>query len=194
MTLKEIEALKLIDAIGIILRWILDVELLPEGEELYWISETGTSQYDRLKVNKVYKKPKLKELNAQFGMYKEKLKDIENARLANIARIEDLKSRWAALKFGATAFAIVNPGVPNRALWIKNALQNTNHAAIEAKMVALEDEDQSIIEHQEEIDKEKEDRRKDIAQLKKGLDAIESSDLPTWHKRILRRLVLELKE
>jgi hypothetical protein len=41
---------------------------------------------------------------------------------------------------------------------------------------------------------EKQARKQEIAQIKNMLDNINSSDLPPWHKKLLKRLIKELKE
>ena len=41
---------------------------------------------------------------------------------------------------------------------------------------------------------EKEERKNEIKQLKKDIRLINDSDLPQWHKKLLKRLIKELKE
>jgi len=40
----------------------------------------------------------------------------------------------------------------------------------------------------------KEARKTEISQIKQAIDLIDSSDKPVWEKKLLKRLVLELKE
>lgn len=44
------------------------------------------------------------------------------------------------------------------------------------------------------IEQEKSDRKAEIALIKATKDDINNSDLPPWHKKILRRLIKELRE
>lgn len=194
MTLTEIENLKIRDVVAEIMGALLDPELLPEGQKAYWLAEEGLNDYDRLRVNDVYEKPTLLEINAEFDRIKAELIAIENARLAEIERVRDLKLRWNALEDKRAAFHAVSPDVPNHALWIKKALANEDHEFIESKMVEIETKDDELFAERQLEEEEKEARATELDQIKKAIDLINGSDLPVWHKKILRRLVQDLKE
>ena len=53
----------------------------------------------------------------------------------------------------------------------------------------------SDISDQIQAEKDAEEARKsDIRQIKAALDQVNNSELPLWHKRLLKRLIKELKE
>lgn len=56
--------------------------------------------------------------------------------------------------------------------------------------------DKKAIFDQKEIEKEQEraDRKADVQELKGYIQTINESELPAWHKKILRKLVRDLKE
>lgn len=81
--------------------------------------------------------PSQAELDAELVTYKQELTDAENARLAEEARIQDLKDRYAAIgREAAQANGMSNPDA-----YFRDAiLKNSDHAAAEAVMAAMEAE------------------------------------------------------
>lgn len=63
--------------------------LVPDAE--FTISEIEGTWYDKLEMEN---KPTLEQFEAEFQVYLNELLEIEEARLAEIARIEDIKTRW----------------------------------------------------------------------------------------------------
>lgn len=57
-------------------------------------------------------------------------------------------------------------------------------------VVSIED---VTAEYQAEIDA-KEERKTEIHQMKQAMNVIDESDLPNWHKKILKRLIKELRD
>lgn len=194
MTLQEIDELELLDVAGYLLGYMLDLELLPPDEPLYTISDDEVAPYFRIIVNPVYEKPTQLELNAQFSAYKQSLTDMENARLEEVARRDDLRSRWQTISDKNAVFAAVFPSLSNRKVWFRDFLNDTNHEAVELKMVEIEAKNVELIALGDAEEIARQERRDEILALKALIADVNASDLPPWHKKILRKLIRDLKE
>jgi len=97
---------------------------------------------------------------------------------ARIDALLDLRMSLAALKISG-----------NPAKWEKDFLKNPNKeimAQIEAKDIEIEAEKIAV-------KTENQERRGNISQVKDSIQQIKDSDKPAWEKKILIRLVKELR-
>lgn len=95
MNYEQISALTLNDSITMLFHRIVDLSLLPEGEAAWeYDSEIGLSEIDHWIFNVVLVKPTLEALEAEFVTYKAELTAIEDARIAEAARVADIQARW----------------------------------------------------------------------------------------------------
>lgn len=83
-------------------------------------------------------KPTLSQLEAEFEVYKQHLRDLEQARLDEIARVEDLVSRVKALPDTRTLFSLSHPGLPNPEAWIRDYILRAEPSVAESNMQLLE--------------------------------------------------------
>lgn len=136
MTLEQINALILED------RMVDIFSRLIEGDYSIEVDEEIDDLYDSLTVIGA-DKPTREAAEAEFLVYQQELIDQENARLAEVARLQDLTDRIAALSDKSAAHTSLNPDVPNAALWIKENILEAESVTAEANMVALESADAS---------------------------------------------------
>jgi len=134
--LEQIQSLVLDDAFFTILR-----QLLPAID--YQINHSALDLtlplYDQVVLTGAVK-PTLAEMNTQFGIYKQNLIDSENARLAEEARVKDIKDRLIAMPYVREAHLSLHPGMPNAYLWVKENILQADAALAEANLVVLENE------------------------------------------------------
>lgn len=132
MTIAEINALTLEDvAIQVISR------LLKGQTYNISIDDTITNLFDQVIITGATK-PTRTEADAEFLIYKQELLDAENARLAEVARMQDIRNRLAALSNQNDAHFAMNPNIPNAALWVKENILEAAPATAEANLAALE--------------------------------------------------------
>lgn len=99
-----------------------------------------SANYDIDNPEEVYE-PTQEDLEAEFLVYKAELIAAETERL----RVLDLNTRIEALDEANYAHQVMNPGIPNAALYRKNTiLDNSDHAAAEANLVTLESKDTEL--------------------------------------------------
>ncbi len=147
------------------------------------------SDYERMTMASC-PKPDFADLTADLILYKAEETVKENDRLAEVARIDDWTNRVNAL--------------PDLRLAMFKCLYMDSNAkqfakimirfADQAKLDCLESKSAEI---QAEFDAEiakKDTRKNDIQQIKAAFAQIDASSKPAWEKKILKRLVNELKE
>ena len=153
------------------------------------------SNYDRL----LEPKPTFEELQEKLVLYKAYLTAEEDARLAELARVNALKDRIRAIggKYGnynslsGIHEQMVRCGfIGNIPILIRKFIKNNDLEKIEC----LETEYAKMQSEQTAEQAEKDERTTDIQQIKTAINLIKDSDLPAWHKKLLIRLVKELKE
>jgi len=125
MTLDQINALAFEDSIWEVADRLHDELIalnreLPEGEAPVW----ADLEFLDLDQNPVAG-PTLEAAQADFLIYKQELLDAENARLAEIARVEDIKSRWSLV---TDIRAVVNASNP--ALELKRIIDEDDQATL----------------------------------------------------------------
>ncbi len=108
-------------------------------------------------------------------------------------RRQDLRGRFNALGNGVKLVKRRYPQIKNVVIYFQE-LRDVSRAA-EAEAFMLEIEAEKIIYDAEvtAILEAKVERAADISQIKSDLVKIDNSDLPDWHKRILKRLVSDMK-
>ena len=138
MTLEQINTLTIDDAALTVLVRLLGSEAdisIPEGLE-------SPTYADYVVVGAT--KPALEAAQAELAVYKQELTDAENARLAEVARMDDINARLGAMDDSRAAFYSINPNIPNAALWIKENILTADAVSAEANLAALEAADVSV--------------------------------------------------
>ena len=127
MTLDQIDNMTLEDNLWQMIHRLVDIVGLPEGEALLTLDEDDLlSDYDRIIINPIFIKPTLEELEAELILLKAELTAIEDARLAEIARVQDINDRWSAMTDIRAVTSIQNP-----ALELKRIIRENDQAALE---------------------------------------------------------------
>jgi len=149
------------------------------------------SMYDRLKEPK----PKFEELQAKLELYKASLFEQEDLRIAEVARVEDLKNRWNAIFDCPYIVRRLYPTVNNPLKKFNDMLSKDKATQAEALMKAIETEaavrDAELLAEQTKA----EERENEIKDLKENvINLINNSDKPLWEKKLLIRLVKELRK
>lgn len=148
MTLEQIQNLTLNESFVEVLDGLIDFSQTPKGERSYWFFENEGSNYDRLELNKIFTKPSLKEMEAEFEIYKSKLTAKEEVRLIEKTRQNDLKYRFKTLKdrdAGLPAFYQIIKNTSNPAVYFtQSILKESNHSLAESRLKAIEDADKVL--------------------------------------------------
>lgn len=114
MTLAEVAALTIEDTFDTLFVRIMDESLTPAGESAYSVLDVGTDFYDdKVIFNQVYNKPPRAVFDAELVTYKAELSTVEQARLDEIARVDDIKARFAAISDLHYSFSEAGKVVPN---------------------------------------------------------------------------------
>lgn len=144
MTLTDINNLNFETSHMIALSRMLDYNLVPEGEPAITIDPDDTkTTYARIILHaNLGIKPTKAAITNEIEVYKSELIVIEQARLDELARVQNLIDRIAALDEPDYAHAVLNSSIPNAILHRKvTILKNANHAEAEANLVILEAKD-----------------------------------------------------
>jgi len=93
--------------------------------------------YDKLFLHRSFTKPTLAKYKAEFKKYKAELKAVEDARLADIAKVKDMTARIAKLQdFHSIQQLAGLPNTPNSAVELKRILDDRDDATL-AKLEAV---------------------------------------------------------
>lgn len=127
--IDQINALTLEDVLYIVLDRILDLSgitgpayMLDEDESLPF--------YDRIIVNQSLVKPPLATLEQELSDYKAELVAAENARLAEIARVKDIRDRFNAIKDIRGAINKANLSVTNPAIELERIVKEDDQVML----------------------------------------------------------------
>lgn len=197
MTIQEIENMVLDESnYSIILVRLLDMEMLPEGEFFYHLDEDDTiALYDRITVNQVYQKPTEDQMSIEFELYREESKVLEQERLDEIVRRQDLIERYANLKDYRSAGAAL--GKSNIDLYFKvSILDNTNHDQAEINMTEFESVDQTKYDESQldiYIKHRESEYTKIDGLLKEALVEDKLGDSTKWDEYVLLRQVIKIQ-
>lgn len=172
--LERIAALTLDEVFINILYRLVDFSTIPRDEVNYMVSEDVTlSMYDRVALHSSLTKPTLTAMDSDLVVYKQELTDIENARLAEIVRQNDLKARWKGIydrDNGMPAFYSLIPDRPNHAVYLRDdILREQDHALAESRMQAIEAADVIVVKDKNAI-AYKANRRKAYASFQDQFD------------------------
>lgn len=140
MTLEQISQIILDESnVFILIDRLVDTSSIPSGEYSYSLDQNlSLDFYDRIIMHESLLKPSLVEFNAELENYKAELTQIENDRLNEIARVEDIKNRFLSLQNIRPILSHLGLDIPNLALELKriikeddqNFLSNLETAAI----------------------------------------------------------------
>ena len=140
MTYDEINALTVEDCVAELFIRLTDISPVPEGEMVYeWDEDEELSNYERLIPNEALEKPSLEDMEAELTVYQAELTAAEDARLAEIARKEDLYARVQTMldrDAGFPAFYAVVSDVPNHAVYLKGLIEDKDRAAEAESLIA----------------------------------------------------------
>lgn len=117
MTLQEISELTIEKVFPDLLNRIIDLSNLPAGSPAYQIDLDNTKPfYERVIVHQSLVKPSLQLFTDELEEYKAELTSYENARIAEIDRVEDIKLRFGAIgdirgAIMKAGLSIINPAI-----------------------------------------------------------------------------------
>jgi len=97
MTIAEINALTLDDVFVEILYRMVDFAPVPQGFPDYTVDDQQVDVYDQYVLHASVSKPAKSAMEAEFLVYQQELLDAENARLTEVARVQDIKDRFEAI-------------------------------------------------------------------------------------------------
>lgn len=127
MTLEKIDSLTFED-VGIkILRRLLSdsFHLVPENEE--WV-EADLTLHPALPV------PTQEEIDAELTAYKAELRATEEARLAEVARVDAIKARWEAIEDAPYLLSLFIPSPINAELELAKIIESDDSANLLADL------------------------------------------------------------
>lgn len=148
MTYTEINALQFDEStVYILLSRIFDLNGIIDNEQpLYQVSYEvpEDSFYDRLTLHSELSKPTLQTFQTELDLYKVELTSIEDARLAEVARIQDIKDRFNAIKSIHRVFQSCGKTQPNSALELKRIIDENDQDTLtnyEIAYIPIKDEE-----------------------------------------------------
>lgn len=165
MTLEQIGALTIEgNEITLMLRMI-DLSALPEGEVPYSFPEGFEPSYDNLILHpSLGSKPTNQDLQDELVLYKAELTTAEEARLAEIARVEDLKTRWKNL-FDKH---LSNPGITNPEAYFRDTiLKEEDKNLAESRLAAIE-----VVDAAEKVKYDNDQAKIPMDELRKERDVL----------------------
>lgn len=139
MTLEQIGQLNLENSFFEILNRLVDFSVISDKLPAYTIDpDTTLSMYDRVSLHTSVSKPLLTDMEAEFLVYKQKLTDMETARLAEMARREALQLRIDALgnNFHSLLAKANIPNIPNSAIEYKRIIDEDDTVRLDALELA----------------------------------------------------------
>jgi hypothetical protein len=154
MTIEEINALTVSDVESVLKeRILIDQGETPPFDFEEWVFDPA-------------------DLEAELAEYIAEEVAKEEARLVEVARVQDLKDRIDALHDANSAHAWLRCEVPNAALFRKQRiLDNPDHAEAEALMVELEIKDAELKVARDAVQYQ-EDRRREYPSIEECIHAI----------------------
>jgi len=158
----------------------------PEEEDFYTLDEdVELSMYDRVTLNDVFIKPDLVDMEAELVTYKAELTIIEEARLTEVARKEDLESRWMSMKNddpGMPAFMQLYKISNSEAYFLDKILNEEDKNLAESRLKIIEEKNVEVVADA----KSKEwipNRKAGYGSVEDQLDEI-YHDIDAWRARI----------
>ena len=156
MTFEEINNLSLEDVIFQVLQRMMtqtDWDALPEGENFYTVDVNKTLPEEKYGLSVKAVTPS--EILAEFDAYKVELTQIEQARLDEIARVEDIKTRWEAMDARMISHRL-GFNVPNLAIELKRIIKEDDQI-----MLSNYEAENSVYLSEKSVIEYKEKRKKD---------------------------------
>lgn len=133
MTLQEISELTIEKVFADLFNRIIDLSNLPAGSPAYQMDlDENKSFYDRVIVHQSLVKPSLELFEAELEELKSELNAIENARLAEIARVDDINSRFNAIPDIRGAIVKASLDIPNPAIELKRIIEENDQDRLSA--------------------------------------------------------------
>lgn len=130
MTLEEIAALEIKDVFQLLLSRIIQIPADLDGPIFMLDQDESKDFYDRVIMNTDLVKPSKELFDDELAEYKAELSAVEQARLDEVARVEDIKSRWGAIEDIRGAIAEAGIDVPNPAIEIKRIIEENDQAQL----------------------------------------------------------------
>lgn len=166
-----------------ILPLLLDVSLVPDGENLFELKNGSGTWYSRLSVNPAFTKPKKKDIVFKYQELEDQRKSKESERYDQesiIARLKNINDiRWCMKELSITDF-------PNVAKFVK-------HIAESIDFDLVEQIEQKDLEYSSMVAQQKQDdiaMSKDIKEVKNMIKNIEDNDTKKLFKILFRKLGL----
>jgi len=132
MNLNEIENLTVESALYELLYRLVDFSQVPIDEDAFDMFGEGLSRYEQLNVHTSLQKPTLQDFEDELVAYKSELVVEEEARLAEVARVQDIQDRFEALKDVTGALFTAGIVCCNWALERDRIINDNDQIALEA--------------------------------------------------------------
>lgn len=131
MTLEKIGLIVFKDHASLILDRILDFSVVPVGESIYSLDEDETKVfYDRIILHKKLNMPSQARIDEEVAEYKAELTVIENARLAEVARVKDIEDRFGVIQDLHGVFAKAGLLISNPLVELKRIIKENDQARL----------------------------------------------------------------
>ena len=127
ISLSEINALNVDSSLGVLMQRLGKSCSVVDFEQPYTLNNLSC----------VGGNPTVLELDDELVIYKAELIAIEEARLAELARVNDIKTRLNSLPRKLSMMRTVL-GVPNPAAWFRDNISSMDHALMEIKIAEIE--------------------------------------------------------
>jgi len=133
MTFEEITALTFESTYPTLINRVLDLSVVPSGEAPYSLHKNEElGLYERILFHPTLVKPSMEVFNAELADYKSELEAAEQARLDEIARVEDITNRFRALGNLRRAMEKADKNVPNPELLLKEIIETDDTQTLSA--------------------------------------------------------------
>lgn len=131
MNFDEINQLTVEKTFPELLSRILNTSSIPEGEPLFMMDlDESKSFYDRIIVHQSLVKPPLSNLEAELTELKSEKTQAYQDYIDELARVEDIKTRFSAIKDPHSVFARLSKDIVNPALEMERIIKEKDEPAL----------------------------------------------------------------
>lgn len=131
MTHDKINNLSVENSIEVLLNRVLDLSSVPSGQAWFSLHEDDSKDFhDRIILHPTLVKPSLIIIQEELVAYKSELTAIEDARLAEIARVQDIKDRVGAINDIRGALLKASMVISNPAKEIERIIREDDQATL----------------------------------------------------------------
>lgn len=155
MTFQEIDELTIESALPTLIERVLDTSVVPKNAPLFMLDKDLSKLfYERVIFHQNLVKPSLVILEAELQELKNELTDIERARIDEINRVADIRSRFNAISDIRGALNKAGLKIGNPALELKRIIEENDQfrlSALESAFSEFEAEQNEAKQKKEEM-------------------------------------------